>query len=212
MESAGRSIENEQERKVMQDIGIGTPATRASIIETLFTRSYIQRDKKSLIPTEKGLQVYELVKNQKIADVTMTAQWELALQKIETGQADSAEFQKEMESYASVITAELLRTNINKSTGPDLMCPKCKSHSLIIRDKIVKCPDENCNWTQFRNICEKLISTADIESLVSKGKTSLIKGMKSRAGKNFDAYIILQEDCTTTFEFPTTKNSKRNGK
>jgi DNA topoisomerase-3 len=62
MESAGKEIENEEERKALQNIGIGTPATRASIIETLFTRNYIQREKKSLIPTEKGLQVYELVK------------------------------------------------------------------------------------------------------------------------------------------------------
>src|SRR5690606_25170400 len=76
MESAGKQIENEQERKVLQNIGIGTPATRAAIIETLFTRNYIQRDKKSLIPTEKGLQVYELVKDRKIADVAMTAEWE----------------------------------------------------------------------------------------------------------------------------------------
>ncbi|MDN3709521.1 DNA topoisomerase, partial [Myroides ceti] len=81
------------ERKVLQNIGIGTPATRSAIIETLFTRNYIQREKKSLIPTEKGLQVYELVKDRKIADVAMTAEWELALQKIENNEADAGAFQ-----------------------------------------------------------------------------------------------------------------------
>src|SRR5690606_24357946 len=110
MESAGKEIENIEERKALQNIGIGTPATRASIIETLFTRNYIQRDKKSLIPTEKGLQVYELVKDQKIADVAMTAEWELALQKIENNEADAALFQKEMETYTITITNELLQT------------------------------------------------------------------------------------------------------
>lgn len=104
MESAGKEIENEDERKALQNIGIGTPATRASIIETLFTRNYVQREKKSLIPTEKGLQVYELVKDRKIADVAMTAEWELALQKIENNEADAKVFQKEMENYASSIT------------------------------------------------------------------------------------------------------------
>lgn len=206
MESAGKEIENEDERKVLQNIGIGTPATRAAIIETLFTRNYIQREKKSLIPTEKGLQVYELVKDRKIADVAMTAEWELALQKIENNEADAEAFQKEMETYASSITNELLQTSIAQNNLPKLVCPKCKSQQLIIRDKIVKCPDEVCNWVQFRNVCGVQIGLADIENLVNKKKTSLIKGMKSKAGKKFDAYIVLNEDCKTSFEFAKNKS------
>ena len=209
MESAGREIENEDERKALQNIGIGTPATRASIIETLFTRNYIQRDKKSLIPTEKGLQVYELVKNRKIADVAMTAEWELTLQKIENNEADAKVFQKEMENYASSITNELLQTSIAQNNLPKLICPKCKSQQLIIRDKIVKCPDEACNWVQFRNVCGVQIGITDIESLINKRKTSLIKGMKSKAGKKFDAYIVLNEDCKTSFEFAKNKSYKK---
>ena len=209
MESAGREIENEDERKALQNIGIGTPATRASIIETLFTRNYIQRDKKSLIPTEKGLQVYELVKNRKIADVAMTAEWELTLQKIENNEADAKVFQKEMENYASSITNELLQTSIAQNNLPKLICPKCKSQQLIIRDKIVKCPDEACNWVQFRNVCGVQIGITDIENLVNKGKTSLIKGMKSKAGKKFDAYIVLNENAESSFEFAQNKNYKK---
>ena len=201
MENAGKEIENEDERKALQNIGIGTPATRAAIIERLFTRNYIQRDKKSLIPTEKGLQVYELVKDQKIADVAMTAQWELALQKIENNESDAATFQKEMENYAASITNELLQTPIAKNNLPDLICPKCKSQQLIIRDKIVKCPDEKCNWVQFLNVCGVQIAVGDIKSLVSKGKTSLIKRMKSKSGKMFNAYIVLKDNGETTFEF-----------
>ncbi|HFK5543531.1 TPA: DNA topoisomerase 3 [Elizabethkingia anophelis] len=209
MESAGKDIENEDERKALQNIGIGTPATRAAIIETLFTRNYIQREKKSLIPTEKGLQVYELVKDRKIADVSMTAEWELALQKIENNEADASLFQKEMETYAKSITDELLQTSIAQNNLPKLICPKCKSQQLIIRDKIVKCSDEVCSWVQFRNVCGVQISIADIENLVSKGKTSLIKGMKSKAGKKFDAHIVLNEDYTTSFEFAKNKNYKK---
>jgi len=212
METAGKEIENEEERKALQNIGIGTPATRAAIIETLFTRTYIQREKKSLVPTDKGLQVYELVKDRKIADVAMTAEWELALQKIENNEADADEFQTEMEAYASSITNELLQTTIAKENLPKLTCPRCKSHQLIIRDKIVKCPDEACNWVQFRNVCGVQIAIADIESLINKRKTSLIKGMKSKAGKKFDAYIVLDNDCKTSFEFEKNKSNKRNGK
>lgn len=209
MESAGKEIENEDERKALQNIGIGTPATRAAIIETLFTRNYIQREKKSLIPTEKGLQVYELVKDRKIADVAMTAEWELALQKIENNETDAEAFQKEMETYASSITNELLQASIAQNNLPKLVCPKCKSQQLIIRDKIVKCPDEVCNWVQFRNVCGVQIGLADIENLVNKKKTSLIKGMKSKARKKFDAYIVLNEDCKTSFEFAKNKSYKK---
>lgn len=209
METAGKEIENEDERKALKNIGIGTPATRAAIIETLFTRNYIQREKKSLIPTEKGLQVYELVKERKIADVAMTAEWELALQKIENNETDAGAFQKEMEHYASSITNELLQTSIAQNNLPKLVCPKCKSQQLIIRDKIVKCPDEACNWVQFRNVCGVQIGIADIESLVSKGKTSLIKGMTSKAGKKFDAYIVLNEKAESSFEFEKNKSYKK---
>lgn len=212
METAGKEIENEEERKALKNIGIGTPATRAAIIETLFTRNYIVRDKRSLIPTEKGLQVYELVKERKIADVAMTAEWELALQKIENNEADAGTFQKEMETYAKSITDELLQTSIANTNQPKLTCPKCKSQQLIIRDKIVKCPDEACNWVQFRTVCGVQISIENITSLVNKGKTSLVKGMTSKAGKKFDAYIILKENAESSFEFEKNKSSKRNGK
>ena len=209
MESAGKEIENEDERKALQNIGIGTPATRASIIETLFTRNYIQREKKSLIPTEKGLQVYELVKERKIADVAMTAEWELALQKIENSETHARAFQKEMENYASSITHELLQTSIAQNNLPKLACPKCKSQQLIIRDKIVKCPDETCNWLQFRNVCGVQIGITDIENLINKRKTSLIKGMKSKAGKKFDAHIVLNENAESSFEFAQNKSYKK---
>ena len=209
MESAGNAIEDEGERKALQKIGIGTAATRAAIIETLFTRDYIHREKKSLVPTEKGLLVYELVKDQKIADVAMTAQWELALQKIENSESDAGTFQKEMENYASSITHELLQTSITQNNLPKIICPKCKSQQLIIRDKIVKCPEEACSWVQFRNVCGVEIGIENIESLVRKGKTSLIKGMKSKVGKMFDAYIVLNNNAETSFEFANNKSYKK---
>lgn len=209
METAGKEIENEEERKALQNIGIGTPATRAAIIETLFTRNYIQREKKSLIPTEKGLQVYGLVKDKKISDIAMTAEWELELQKIENNESDPQVFQTQMETYAATITSELLQTSIAKENLPKLTCPKCKIQELVLRDKVVKCPDEVCNWMQFRNVCGVQISLADMEKLVSTGKTSLIKGMKSKAGKKFDAYIVLRENAESSFEFEKAKPKRK---
>lgn len=209
MENAGKEIANEDERKALQGIGIGTPATRAAIIETLFKRDYIRREKKSLVPTEKGLQVYEAVKDKRIADVAMTAEWEMALQKIENNEADATDFHQSMEAYASSVTQELLSISIAGEKHPELTCPKCKTHKLLIRDKVVKCPDEACNWLQFRNVCEVQLSLSEIESLVNKGKTSLIKGMKSKAGKKFDAYIVLKDNYESSFEFDNTTYKKK---
>lgn len=209
METAGKEIENKEERKAMQNVGIGTPATRAAIIETLFSRNYIQRENKTLIPTDKGLQVYELVKDKKIADVAMTAEWELALQKIENNESNAEAFQKGMEIYATSITNELLQTSIPQENLPSLVCPKCKKQQLIIRDKIIKCPDEVCKWVQFRNICGVKVGITDIESLVNTGKTYLIRGMKSKAGKKFDAYIVLNDKAESSFEFEKSKLPKK---
>ncbi|GEM63897.1 DNA topoisomerase [Sphingobacterium faecium NBRC 15299] len=208
MESAGKEIENADERKALQQIGIGTPATRAAIIETLFARNYIQRDRKSLIPTDKGLQVYSLVSDKKIADVAMTAEWELVLQKIENNEADAGSFRKDIESYAKTITQELLEISIDLPQLPKLPCPKCQSGELLIRDKVVKCPDTGCGWIQFRNVCGMMLSIADIERLVIGGRTGLIKGMKSKSGKKFDAFIVMGKEGKTAFAFEDNKRKK----
>jgi len=208
METCGREIENEQERKALQNIGIGTPATRASIIETLFSRDYIKREKKSLIPTEKGLAVYDLVKEKKIADAAMTGEWELALQNIENGEAHAEDFQKKMEDYASAITTEILSLPIASEHLPKLLCPKCRNNDLLIREKVVKCTDDNCGWIQFRNVCGVQIPIKDIENLVTKGRTALIKGMKSKSGKKFDAFIVLNDKAETSFEFEQSRHKK----
>jgi DNA topoisomerase-3 len=209
MESAGKEIEMQEEKRVLQNIGIGTPATRASIIETLFNRDYIKREKKSLVPTEKGLRVYDLVKDKKIANVLMTAEWELALQKVENGEGNAATFEKEMQDYAGLITGELLNSSIAIENHLQITCPKCKNHQLLIREKFVKCPDKSCDWIQFLNVCGVQLDTKEIEKLVTTGKTSLIKGMKSKAGKKFDAYIILNDKSQTSFEFENNKKKER---
>jgi DNA topoisomerase-3 len=208
MENAGKQVGNEQECKALQEIGIGTPATRASIIETLFKREYIKREKKSLLPTEKGLKVYELVKDKKIADVAMTAEWELALQKIENNEVDAVTFQKEMEDFTVTITQEILTLSVENEIQPELICPKCKNQKLVIRDKLIKCSDESCNWVQFRNICGIQLNLIDLEMLISNGRTNLLKGMTSKSGKKFDAFIVMNKKGETTFSFPEKKKSK----
>ena len=133
MESAGKELENEEERRAMKEAGIGTPATRAAVIETLFSRDYIRREKKSLVPTEKGLAVHAIVKDKKIADISMTGSWESALAKIETGETDADTFHRGIEVYAAQITTELLNATVSLASSPDVpLCPKCKKGHVFI--------------------------------------------------------------------------------
>lgn len=107
LETAGKEIEDEELRYAMKDSGLGTPATRASIIETLIKRTYIIREKKNLVPTEKGLAVYDVVKDKKIAQAELTGQWEKRLEEIRSG-ASVGEFKEEILAYTRTITSELL--------------------------------------------------------------------------------------------------------
>ncbi|MET3535851.1 type IA DNA topoisomerase [Chryseobacterium limigenitum] len=201
MENAGRSIEDKEAQKAISNIGIGTPATRASIIETLLSRNYIIRKSKTLVPTEKGIKVYHLVKDKKIANVQMTAEWEMALDKIENSKLDAKQFITDIKDYTTEITKELLSLSIHQENIPELKCPKCQQQNLIIKDKIIKCPDEQCKWMQFRTVCGIQLSIEQITSLINNGKSPLIRNMKAKNGKKFSAYIVLNDDYKTIFDF-----------
>jgi len=107
METAGKEIDDDELRHAMKDVGLGTPATRAAIIETLLKRSYITREKKSLVPTETGLSVYHIVKDHKIAQAQLTGEWEKRLEEIRNG-ASVESFQQEIRAYTQTITHELI--------------------------------------------------------------------------------------------------------
>ena len=210
MESAGKEVENEEEREAMKDAGIGTPATRAAIIETLFAREYIVREKKNLVPTNKGLVVYLAIREKKIADVAMTGQWEHALAKIGTGDMDAGTFHRSIEVYASQIIAELLdmpfERQDNRQSCP---CPKCKSGSVVIYQKVAKCNNEACGLTVWRSIAKKELSDTQITSLLMDGKTGIIKGfVSSKTGKTFEAALKFDADYKTVFAFEDKKGGK----
>jgi DNA topoisomerase-3 len=125
MEIAGKTIAEEALREAMQEQGLGTPATRAAIIEALFKREYIERSGKSLVPTEKGLFIYDVVKDMKVADAQMTGQWEKMLADIEKKMVSPDTFMKAIEGYTRQITEEVLSLKsefgINVSVWNDVM-------------------------------------------------------------------------------------------
>lgn len=206
MENAGREIEDGEVRKAMDGCGIGTPATRANIIETLLLREYIRREKKTLVPTDKGMAVYDIVKDQRIANAEMTGMWELALAKIENGENDAARFNQEIKDYTGQICTELLESSIVSKDNTELLtCPVCKNNSVKIYPKVAKCTSEGCEFRVFREVCGKMLTDKEVRSLITQGHTTTLKGLVSKAGKKFNAVLILKEDGSTSFEFKNNK-------
>ena len=209
MENAGKEVEDAESKKAMAACGIGTPATRANIIETLILRDYIRRDKKAIIPTEKGLAVYEIVKDKKIANAEMTGAWELALAAIEAGKMPSDKFSQGINSYVGTICEELLSLSSEQKSYPVYRCPKCGQQSVGIYAKVAKCRHETCGFHVFRDVCGIHLSEDHIRDLISSGRTPILKGLTSKAGKKFNARLVLGEDYATSFEFENKKGKQR---
>lgn len=211
METAGRNLTDEAEREAMKDSGIGTPATRAAIIETLVARDYIRREKKSLVPTDKGLAVYEIVKDKKIADVAMTGGWELALAKIATAEMDAFTFHRGIEVYAAQIAKELLAVKVeNTPERGRAVCPRC-GKQVVFYPKVAKCRNADCGLTVWRTVARKELTDAQLADLVTKGKTSVIKGFTKSSGETFEAALTLDKEYKTVFDF-APRNKPKAGK
>lgn len=209
MENASMELEDADIKARMKDCGIGTPATRAAIIETLFSRQYIVREKKNLVPTEKGLTVFNIVKDKKISDVELTGIWENDLFKIETGELSTDSFHKGIEDYVVQITNELLSIQIEVKEAEGVECPKCKAKTVHFYPKVVKCLNGPCGFVVFRNKCDKVLTNKQITDLLTKKKTGVIKGFKSKAGKSFDASLVLDDKFNVTFQFADNKTNQR---
>ena len=212
METAGKEIEDDTMRQAMKDSGIGTPATRAAIIETLLKREYMVRQQKKLVPTEKGLALHSVVKNMAIANVEMTGKWEAELAKIERGEASADGFTHSIEGYTREITAELLgcdRLFSHKDSG--CQCPKCKHGTMQFFGKVVRCSNKECGMPVFKQVAGKLLTDADITDLLTKGKTRTLNGFTSKQGKSFSAAIAFDENFNTKFVFAERKTAEKRG-
>lgn len=211
METAGKELEDEAERVAMKDSGLGTPATRAAVIETLFSREYIKREKKSLVPTEKGLAVYGIVKDMRIADAAMTGGWELALAKIATGEMNAFTFRKGIEVYASQITSELLKAQVGSVAGrTGAPCPRCGGR-VTFYPKAAKCENAECGLTVFRTIAKKELTDGQLEALLVKGRTPTIKGFAKKDGGTFEAAVVFDGDYRTAFAFEQGGKARKPG-
>ncbi|WGM03515.1 type IA DNA topoisomerase [Arsenophonus nasoniae] len=190
--------------------GIGTPATRHSMIEKLKAREFIVLDKRNLIPTQKGLDFFQALPD--IAtNPDMTALWAEKQEQIEQGNLSVDEFVEQLYGDINRLLADDIGQNLKidtpttHQTSNAMCCPNCNK-ALLDKPKLVVC-EAQCGFKIWKTVCEKTLTPKQVETLVKKGKTGIIKGFKSKAGKNFDAALILQDKTTgaTRFEFENNR-------
>lgn len=206
METAGNT--DYVEDSDVEKKGLGTPATRAGIIENLVKRQYIKREGKKILPTEKGIQLIDCVPDD-VKSPKMTAVWETALQHIEKGAASADEFMNQIEDSVKYLVDTYSTIDSSKHfTRWECVgiCPVC-GKKVLSYPKSYSCESKECNFVIWKNICGKNLSSAQAVKLLAKGKTDTIKGFKSKSGKSFDAAIKLNSDFKTEFVFSSSSKS-----
>jgi len=214
METAGKQIDDEELRLAMKENGIGRPSTRAAIIETLFKRKYITKNRKSLSPTITGMQLIGAIRNEAVKSAELTGQWEKKLREIEKGNYDPLEFMNELKQMVSDIVYTVRRepsiqiisaaddakdnkTNHDKNTGESssIPCPRCAEGVMIKGQQAWGCSrfKEGCKTIIPFIYLGKQLTVNQIETLLKKGKTQLIKGFESE-GEKVDGILFLDDN------------------
>ncbi len=198
METAGKLVDDDELREAMKDSGIGTPATRAAIIERLLQVGYIERDGRALVVTEKGLNVIRLLGEHPLTSPVMTGDWEARLAKIETGADSRAAFMGDIvkftESTVGELDTKLKDVRIPRANlGPCAVC----GHDIIENRKGYSCwsrEDPGCGFVIWKSKAGKQLPIAVARELIKTGRTEKpVTGFKGRSGKSFRARLALQQ-------------------
>jgi DNA topoisomerase-3 len=198
METAGKLVEEEELREAMKDSGIGTPATRAAIIERLIQVGYVERDGRALVVTEKGLNVIRLLGEHALTSPGLTGEWEHRLARIETGQDSREAFMGDIVKFTEATVGELDRTlkdvRIPRANlGP---CPVC-GRDIVENRKGYSCwsrEDPGCGFVIWKSKAGKQLPVSVARELIKTGRTEkAVTGFKGRSGKSFRARLALQQ-------------------
>ncbi|MGI9100722.1 MAG: DNA topoisomerase 3 [Solirubrobacteraceae bacterium] len=198
METAGKLVDDEEMREAMKESGIGTPATRASIIERLIDVGYVERDGRSLVATEKGLNVIRLLGEHPLTSPSLTGDWEQRLGKIERGEEPRKRFMSDIAGFAEStvheLDAKLKDVRIPRANlGP---CPIC-GHDIVENRKGFSCwsrEDPGCGFVIWKAKAGKTLPIAVAKELIATGRTAkAVTGFKGRSGRSFRARLALQQ-------------------
>ncbi|MEH2980239.1 DNA topoisomerase III [Bacillus amyloliquefaciens] len=205
MESCGKNVEDEDDKKVLKENeGIGTSATRASIIETLKNQEYIKIEKNTVFVTQKGVILCEAVNGTLLSSPALTAKWEKFLKMIGKGERDSKTFLNSIEKFIYKLIEEVpdqietlnIEMHIEKTEQENSLggCPSCKKGHIVERGKLYGCSEysSGCKQTFPKELLSKEITVTQMKKLLDKGKTNVIKGFKG--SKTFDSFLTIELD------------------
>jgi DNA topoisomerase III len=207
METAGKFVEDEELRQAMKESGLGTPATRAAIIERLIKVGYVERENKALIPTQKGRALISLLRESPLSSPELTGKWERRLAEMERGVQHRPDFMSDIKDF-TVSLVESVRTMegerlASRSREPLGVCPKCGS-PVVETKKAYSCSawkSSGCDFAIWKQVSGKRLSEAQAKQLLVKGRTGQLKGFRSKAGKPYSAALKLDGDHRVRLEF-----------
>lgn len=208
MEGAGKLIDDEELREAMAERGLGTPATRAAIIETLLRQKYVLRDGRDLHVTSSGLRLIDTLHEigvDTLTSATMTGDWEYKLRQMEQGKLKRSDFMKEIITFTRdfVERAKSHTEQLKNKVFPDLKtpCPKCQADTLKQTDATYECYNADCGFKTSKYIASRVLTEAEAHELLTKGQVGPLTGFKSRFNKPFDAALTLDKQFKVGFDF-----------
>lgn len=230
METAGKQVDDDELRDLMKENGIGRPSTRANIIETLFKRKYIKRNKKQILPTVTGIQLIDTIQNDLLKSAELTGHWEKQLKDIEKGEISANTFIKGMKRMVDALVYEVRSENVetrisavnNKPTGKSkskprskneklvgASCPKCKKGQLLKGKSAYGCHlyGKSCDFILPFKYGEKKVSENQYLRLLSKGSTVNLKGFKIH-GESIEGLLRFDDNLKLKLEPKQTAKPK----
>jgi DNA topoisomerase-3 len=222
METAGKLVDDEELREAMKERGLGTPATRAEIIETLIRREYIERAGKDLQPTPKGMSVVTMLEEHPITSAELTGDWEKQLSDIEHGNGDRSAFMDGIAGFAKTTVEQIASLPDDKIKVERVelgLCPKCGAETgeiLKENSRAYGCTswksreEPGCGFVIWKRVAGRTLTPEVARQLLADGRTTeVLSGFRSRAGKPFRARLLLKEDGKVEFEFPVSKRRQQ---
>lgn len=219
MERAGNDLDDDALRRVMKESGLGTPATRASIIETLLKREYIKRSGKTLVPESKGRLLIQAIPAEDLKSAELTGQWESKLNSVANQQLQRPAFMEQVRELTQKLTHTLLNQELdipqeiidaNKPTPTGEIlgtCPVCKQP---VREgpNVYSCDTgRSCSFVIFKQVARRNISKTTVKTLLDGEVTKTLKNFKSKQNKPFEAALKLTPEGKVTFVFDNSPST-----
>jgi DNA topoisomerase-3 len=210
MEGAGKLLEDEELREAMRSKGLGTPATRAQIIENLIAETYLHREGRELIPTAKAFQLLIALRGLKIEELTspeLTGEWEYKLAQMERGRLSRDAFMREIGDMARHIVHQA-KTYESDTVPGDFAtlktpCPKCRG---VIKENYKKFQCQSCDFALWKIVAGRQFETEEIETLLGERRVGPLQGFRNKMGRPFAAIIRLNDQHEPEFDFGQTRD------